>query len=669
MALLVAGCGGGHDSSGSNSDDGGGGAVATQRDAAACTDFYAYVNAAWIGATPIPPASSSIDSTTGVAARNQKALLAELDRLAGGDSAAGGGTASTSDHRALVNLHASRADAAAVERAGLAPLAEDLALIDGLTDIGQLPATWGRLMRHGVRLPVSLAFDAFDDPETSDPTVQVDRLKVALDPVAPSRVVTETSRDAARDMPLFQAHIARTLALTGMPAAAAAEAAVAIAAIEQVLAEGTQADADTQTDVTATAAAFAMSELLAAVGVPDALPRTVDAATLRMLGRLQATHDVRQWRGFMRWRLVRSFTDQLPARFATERAQWDFPAFPITSEDNEPIDARTAFLARVLPRQLDLFFTGRVLPADTAAQVRDIGGEVRAALHRHLDSRGWLSAASRVASHRLLDTVELVYPGLENTAEDRANASLAVPAMRRDALLDNVRRAAAYDLDRRFGLALASRTGRSFSGDAWSRFEARYDFLSHSVVLGPVLVQALLADADGPATRYGTLGVTLAHEMLHMFGAPTDRHFAPRQPIGWIDAADRPYFDGMVARLEQDYATWAMARYRATVIKPRFMGEDLSDLGSVPVALSALRHVGGTGTGNEDLFYRAFAASQRTRQSDADDRSYLTSSYGHALYNYRVNAPLSNLPSFSRRYGCMAGDAMVRNPERRVELW
>ncbi|HUD32504.1 MAG TPA: M13-type metalloendopeptidase, partial [Variovorax sp.] len=281
---------------------------------------------------------------------------------------------------------------------------------------------------------------------------------------------------------------------------------------------------------------------------------------------------------------------------------------------------------------------------------------------------GWLNAASRAASHHLVDTVELVYPALEDTAEDRANASLAMPAMRRDALLDNVRRAAAYDLDRRFGLALASRTGRSFSGDAWSRFEARYDFLSHSVVLGPVLIQALLADAGGPAARYSTLGTTLAHEMLHMFGAPTDRKFTPRQPVGWIDAADQPGFNAMVGRLEQDYATWVAARYHLAV-KPRFMGEDLSDLGSVPVALSALRHAGGDGTGSEDAFYRAFAGSMRTRQSDEDDRSFLTSSYGHALYSYRINGPLSNLPSFSRHYGCVAGDAMVRSPEARVALW
>lgn len=658
MAFLLSSCGSGHDGGGEAGGDGG--AIAAQRNPAACTDFYAYANSAWIAATPIPPEGSSTDFSTGVAARNQVALLADLDRLV-----AGNGVAATPDQQALVNLHASRADTAAVERAGLAPLADDLALIDRMTDVAQLPATWGLLMRRGVHLPVSLKVEVFDDAETSDLDVHVDRLRVAVDPVTPARPANASS-DGPNSPLAFQAHVARTLALTGMAADEAADAGNAVAAIEQALAASTRTGAATGSD--AAAPDFAMPDLLSAAGVPGALPRVMDDATTRVLGHLQASFSPQQWRGFMRWRLARSFTDYLPERFAAERARWDLPALPVTNDDNERIDARMAFLSSVLPRQLDRFFTARILPADTAAQTRDIGLEVRAALHRHLDNRDWLSATSRAASHRLVDTVELVYPALDNTAEDQANAGLAVPTMQRTTLLDNVRRAAAYDLDRRFGLALASRTGRTFNGDAWSHFEGRYDYLSHSVVIGPATVQAVLATTDGQAARYGALGTVIAHELLHMFGAPTDLAIKPHQPLGWIAEADRPYFNGMAARLENDYAAWAAARYGVAVHKPRFMGEDLSDLGSVPVALSALRQAGGTGM-EDEAFYRAFAAVMRVRQSDAEDRSFLVNVPAHALYPYRINGPLSNFSPFARAYGCMDGDAMVRGADSRAGLW
>ncbi|HUD32503.1 MAG TPA: M13-type metalloendopeptidase [Variovorax sp.] len=635
------------------------------RDAAACTDFYAHANDSWIAATPIPADASSINIFTGVAARNLKALLAELDRLAGGN-----GTTRTPDQQALVDLHASRADVAAIESAGLAPLAEDLALIDRMVDVSRLPSTWGLLVRHGVRLPVSLKFKSFDDPELLSLQIHTDRLKVVVEPEAPFEVALETSTGDADALLRFEAHIARTLVLTGMSATEATDVGRQVAAIKRALASQADVATGARADPDTTAPRFAMSDLLAAAGMPGALPHHVDDSTLHILGRLQATHDARAWRGFTRWRLARSFTDHLPARFAVERTRWDAPKSE-GIENGEPVDARLAFLARTLPRQLDLFFTGRILPSDTSAHVRDVADGVRAALHRRLDDRGWLNAASRAASHRLVDTVELVYPALDEGPEAATAASPEVPAMRRDALLDNVRRAAAYDLDRRFGLALTSRTARHFDGDAWSNFEARYNSISHRVVVGPATLQAMLANADSPADRYGRLGAMMAHELLHMFEAPTDRRFSPWLPadVGWLDASDQPYFNAMVARLQQDYAGWTLGRYALGAPKVRFMGEDLSDLGSVPVALAALRHASGRNAVDEDAFYRAFASMTRTRQSVAQDRAFIGDSPGHALYSYRINGPLSNLPSFSRHYGCVAGDAMVRTPEARVELW
>ena len=642
LAALLSGCGSGHRTE----------AVA-ERNPAACTDFYAHANQAWIGSTPVPPDNESIDITTGVVADNQVALLQNLTTLAASASADG----ASADQRALVDLFASRADTAAVEAAGLAPLAEDIALIDRMTDTARLPATWGLLLRRGVQLPVALRVEVFDDAETSDPAVRFDRLRVALETAAPARQPDDEQPTFSQAD--FQAHIARTLALTGMPLPEADDAATAVVAIEQALAGLAAGAGDTA------GPALALTELLGAAGVPRALPLRIDDAASRGIGGLLPAFSAEQWRGFTRWRVARSYTDYLPAAFAAERATWDAPAPPVTVEQTLPVDPRLVFLARLLPRQLDLFFAERVLPADTGAQATAIARQVRAALHRHLDSRAWLGAASRATSHRLLETLEVVVPGVVDTGPA---GPFEVPAMRREALLDNVRAAAAYDLDRRLGVALASRTGRGLAGDAWSRFEARYNFVSHAVILGPATVQALLAGDASQAARYGTLGTVVAHEMLHMFGAPGDLLFTPRQPIAWLDTADRPHFERMVVRLENDYAAWATARFQENVIRPRFMGEDLSDLGSVPVALSALQ-AADADPATEDTFYRAFAFSLRTRRSDAEDRSYLTTVPAHAIYNYRVNGPLSNLASFAARYGCVAGDGMVRGAPERVDLW
>ncbi|WPB55189.1 M13-type metalloendopeptidase [Xylophilus sp. GOD-11R] len=626
-----------------------------ERQAQACTDFYAWSNADWIAATPIPAEGLVTDATTGLAARNQTTVLARLQALAASGGVAGGDL----HQAALITLFASRADSAAVELADLAPLAADLVLIDGITDMAAMPAAWGRLMRQGVRLPVALRVEPFDDVENADADQHQDRLRVAFDPTAPARAPSD---DEPGHTPAeFQAHVARTLVLTGMPEEQAEQASAAVSAIEQALA----GFPDQSRSRSSTGdAAFAVGELLSAAGVPAALPSVVDDSVASGLGELMAAFEVQDWRNFLRWRLVRSYTDYLPMRFADERATWDPPAPPDVVDENVIVDGNVAFLTRTLPFQFDWFSARQMLPAGTDTQVRDMVGHLRTALHRHLDSRSWMSAASKAASHRQVDTVDVSLPGFEDTAA-------APPAMQRDRLLDNVRLASAYELDRRLAVAAASRTGRSLTGAAWWDPEARYNFVSHSVKVSPLMVQALLAGTGDDPGRFGALGVVMAHELLHMFGAPRDTALSPRQPVDWLDAADRPYFDGMVARLENDYAEWALQHFRAAVVKPRFMGEDLSDLGSVPVALAALHEsAGGAVDGEaENVFYRAFAFSQRVRQSASEDRSWIEYVPAHALYPYRVNGPLSNLDGFRQRYGCVQGDDMVRSAEMRVNLW
>ncbi|MCB1033442.1 MAG: hypothetical protein KDD47_06365, partial [Acidobacteria bacterium] len=47
--------------------------------------------------------------------------------------------------------------------------------------------------------------------------------------------------------------------------------------------------------------------------------------------------------------------------------------------------------------------------------------------------------------------------------------------------------------------------------------------------------------------------------------------------------------------------------------------------------------------------------------------SLQTRSNSHALPRFRVNGPLSNLPTFAEVFSCPAGSPMVR--ENRCEVW
>ena len=65
------------------------------------------------------------------------------------DAAADGSAPAGSDRRKMGDLFASFMDEDAVEALGAGPLADDLAAIDGLADVGELAALLGRLQRQG----------------------------------------------------------------------------------------------------------------------------------------------------------------------------------------------------------------------------------------------------------------------------------------------------------------------------------------------------------------------------------------------------------------------------------------------------------------------------------------------------------------------------------------
>ncbi|MEO6710504.1 MAG: M13 family metallopeptidase N-terminal domain-containing protein, partial [Planctomycetota bacterium] len=105
------------------------------------TDFYRYVNGGWIDANPVPSDEALWGVFSEVKLRNELVLQQVLEQSASKPS--------DDLNRKLGDFFASGMDEAAIERAGEQPLSEDLAAIEALTDIKDLPALLARLHSSG----------------------------------------------------------------------------------------------------------------------------------------------------------------------------------------------------------------------------------------------------------------------------------------------------------------------------------------------------------------------------------------------------------------------------------------------------------------------------------------------------------------------------------------
>ncbi len=176
------------------------------------------------------------------------------------------------------------------------------------------------------------------------------------------------------------------------------------------------------------------------------------------------------------------------------------------------------------------------------------------------------------------------------------------------------------------------------------------------------------------AVNYGGIGAVIGHEMLHGFDDQGSQFDAQGNLRDWWSKQDRERFNARTAKLVQqfnDYVPIDDLHINGLLT----LGENIADLGGVEVAWDAFK-LTAEGAGNEardgftpaQRFFLSFAQTWRTQQRPQALRLQVQSNE-HAPAKLRVDGPVSNLPPFAQAFACKAGDAMLRAPAARVDIW
>src|SRR5204863_4396658 len=107
-------------------------------------------------------------------------------------------------------------------------------------------------------------------------------------------------------------------------------------------------------------------------------------------------------------------------------------------------------------------------------------------------------------------------------------------------------------------------------------------------------------------------------------------------------------------------------------------GENSADLGGIKLAYAALqkaldKNPGGRaqkidGLTPEQRFFLSFAAIWKSKQRDEDLKLRLNTD-PHSPARYRVAGPLSHLPEFQKAFNLPGNCPMVRQTDKRVNIW
>jgi putative endopeptidase len=248
--------------------------------------------------------------------------------------------------------------------------------------------------------------------------------------------------------------------------------------------------------------------------------------------------------------------------------------------------------------------------------------------------------------------------------------------VRRGDLLGNVRRAAAFELDRDLA-KLGKPVDRTEWGMTPQTVNAYYNPLFNEIVFPAAILQPpfFAMDADD-AVNYGAIGAVIGHEIGHGFDDQGSKYDGGGNMKNWWTESDREEFEKRAKRLIEQYNGFAPAQLPGQHVNGALtIGENIGDLGGLTIAYKAYRlSLRGKeapvldGRSGDQRFFIGWAQAWRSKYRDAELTRRLAVD-PHAPPEFRCNGVVRNLPEFYAAFGVKEGDKLWLPSDQRVRIW
>jgi putative endopeptidase len=204
---------------------------------------------------------------------------------------------------------------------------------------------------------------------------------------------------------------------------------------------------------------------------------------------------------------------------------------------------------------------------------------------------------------------------------------------------------------------------------------AYYNPLLNEIVFPAGILQPPAFDLDATdAVNYGAIGVVIGHEISHGFDDEGAQFDAEGRLSNWWTKADLESFEQRgqcVVRQFDGYFIEPAIHHNGKLV----LGESIGDLAGARIAYVAFHKAlqqhpdtGRDGFSPDQQFFIAWGQFRGDALRPQTQR-LMVQSDPHPTGKYRVIGPLSNLPAFQQAFSCKQGDAMVRAPAERCEVW
>lgn len=630
-------------------------------------DLFVHLNGTWLAEHDIP-ADRALDG-----AFRTLADQAEVDVRALIEEAAATTAEPGSDARKIGDLYASFMDTAAIEAAGLAPVAGELASVADAADRTELARALGVLERHGVTgaLPHYVNTDAKNSTRYVMYTMQGG---LGLPDESYYR---EDSYAEIRDE--YVAHMGRMFALAGL-----GHDPQRVFALETKLAAGhwdvvKRRDADltynlfTLDTLTEQHPQFAWTDWITATGATTeqwaevVVRQPSFVATFAQVWEQESLDD---WKAWASWRILRARAPYLTEAIVAEN--FDFSGRTLTGaqEIRERWKRGVSLVEDLLGEAVGKLYVERHFPAEAKDRMQVLVDNLIEAYRRSITDLEWMSPQTREAALTKLGkfTPKVGYP-------DRWRDYSAV-TISRDDVVGNYRsgHAAEYDRD-------LAKLGGPVDRDEWlmtpQTVNAYYNPGMNEIVFPAAILQPPFFDLHADdAANYGGIGAVIGHEIGHGFDDQGAKYDGDGNLENWWSDSDRAEFAVRTTALIAQYDEFEPKGLDGHRVNGSFtIGENIGDLGGLSIALKAYEIALGDreapvidGLSGLQRVFLGWAQVWRTkvRREEAIRRLAVDP---HSPPEFRCNGVVRNIDAFYDAFDVRPGDALYLEPEARVKIW
>ncbi|MEO5686586.1 MAG: M13-type metalloendopeptidase [Burkholderiaceae bacterium] len=632
-------------------------------------DLFLAMNGTWVQNTAMPADKSRWGVFDELRDRTDRQVRGLIEGLQATHPAPGSNAQKVDDYfRTFL-------DVAAIDKAGLAPVAASLKDVDSVKDVGMLVGLMGH-WQGVVRTPLSV----FASPDLDAPDVYLAGVTQSGLGMGDRDYYLKTDERFAKARAAYSDYLAKLFALSGEPAADAATHAAQVLALETKIAtvqwpRDKTRDAKlshnpkTPAELEALGAGFdwpvfeAQSQLQPGRVINVRQPDYVTA-----LAALVKSEPLQTWKLYLKAARLDGAASVLPAAFRDASFQFHDVTIAGLKAQQPRWQDGVAQTNAALGEAIGQLYVAQYFPPAYRARMQALVANLLKTYATSIDGLAWMSPATKKEAHLKLSKygVKIGYP---DTWRDYSTL-VVQPG---DAL-GNSDRADAFGYRRQI-VRIGGPVDRTEWGMTPQTINAYYSGNKNEIVFPAAILQPPFFNvAADDAVNYGAIGAVIGHEISHGFDDQGSQLDGDGRLRNWWTDDDRKAFDEITGRLVAQYAAYEPLPGQHLNGKLT-LGENIADLSGLQISYKAWKlSLDGKpspkldGLTGEQRFVYGFAQVWRAKVRDERELQLLTTD-PHSPGRFRADGTTINADAFHDAFHTQPGDKMWKAPADRLRLW